>query len=562
MEQAQRTIRVLVIQGEGDDPPALLDHLGHEVEVVRSASPSEAQAQLADEAFDYVLAAPALLNDLPSLTASPSGVDLLETVSQGVGIVNSRGEFDWANPRLLGYPQDLRAFVGQVCSRAFAEAGRRDAAGVPSQLSGQRSMFTGADGGLYDVTATPITDEQNRVVQIVAVVWDVTRARKRQEQLVAIDRAGRELVRLETEQVSRLDTQERLALLEQKIVRYLSELMHFDNFSIRVFDKETNRLELVLSWGLKKDTQPVDLYALPHGNGICGYVAFHSRSYICPDVSRDPRYYQGTEGARSSLTVPLRYNDEVIGVLNVDSKNLAAFDEESRQLAERFGRDIAVALHILDLLVTERYTTTGKLGSDVMAEISGPVNDILTDVENLVEDYIGHDDLRHRLNRITNSAVTIRKSIKRVTSPKRGVMGAPTSGLRRQDPILDGKRILIADDESLIRDTVRDVLVSYGCAVSVADDGNQALILLSTQPFDLVLTDIRMPGKDGYAVFAAAKDADPTTPVILMTGFGYDPNHSIVRARREGLAAVLFKPFKVDQLLGEIRTALRHAAGG
>jgi hypothetical protein len=45
--------------------------------------------------------------------------------------------------------------------------------------------------------------------------------------------------------------------------------------------------------------------------------------------------------------------------------------------------------------------------------------------------------------------------------------------------------------------------------------------------------------------------------VILTTGFGYDPNHSIIRARREGLAAVLFKPFKVDQLLGELRTALK-----
>ena len=48
-------------------------------------------------------------------------------------------------------------------------------------------------------------------------------------------------------------------------------------------------------------------------------------------------------------------------------------------------------------------------------------------------------------------------------------------------------------------------------------------------------------------------------PVILTTGFGYDPNHTIVRARREGLAAVLFKPFKVDQLLGEIRMALGSA---
>ena len=47
-------------------------------------------------------------------------------------------------------------------------------------------------------------------------------------------------------------------------------------------------------------------------------------------------------------------------------------------------------------------------------------------------------------------------------------------------------------------------------------------------------------------------------PVIFMTGFGYDPNHSIIRAHQEGLTAVLFKPFKVEQLLGEIRNAL-HA---
>jgi DNA-binding NtrC family response regulator len=47
--------------------------------------------------------------------------------------------------------------------------------------------------------------------------------------------------------------------------------------------------------------------------------------------------------------------------------------------------------------------------------------------------------------------------------------------------------------------------------------------------------------------------------VILMTGFGYDPNHSIVRASQEGLQAVLFKPFKVDQLLAEVRKALSAA---
>jgi DNA-binding NtrC family response regulator len=66
-----------------------------------------------------------------------------------------------------------------------------------------------------------------------------------------------------------------------------------------------------------------------------------------------------------------------------------------------------------------------------------------------------------------------------------------------------------------------------------------------------------MPDKTGYDVFAAVHKHCTSTPVILMTGFGYDPNHSIVRASQEGLQAVLFKPFKVEQLLSEVRKALQ-----
>ena len=49
-------------------------------------------------------------------------------------------------------------------------------------------------------------------------------------------------------------------------------------------------------------------------------------------------------------------------------------------------------------------------------------------------------------------------------------------------------------------------------------------------------------------------------PVVLMTGFGYDPHHSIVRASQDGLSSVMFKPFKVDQLLEEVYKALGIAA--
>jgi DNA-binding NtrC family response regulator len=82
--------------------------------------------------------------------------------------------------------------------------------------------------------------------------------------------------------------------------------------------------------------------------------------------------------------------------------------------------------------------------------------------------------------------------------------------------------------------------------------------MLEQRGFQLVISDIKMPDRSGYDVFAAARRRSQVMPVILMTGFGYDPNHCIVRASQEGLAAVLFKPFKVNQLLTEVRRALQN----
>src|SRR3712207_5881663 len=79
--------------------------------------------------------------------------------------------------------------------------------------------------------------------------------------------------------------------------------------------------------------------------------------------------------------------------------------------------------------------------------------------------------------------------------------------------------------------------------------------------FNLVVSDIKMPDKTGYDVFAAARKKSQTVPVILMTGFGYDPNHSIVRASQEGLQAGLFQPFKGDQVPSEGRNGLQGETG-
>lgn len=519
----------------------------------------EALSALRKGSFDAVICSASEILALPVSSFSHEAAVILDGVNQGVGIVGESGELEWANPRLLNLPAEVRARVCLCCVETFQRAQEEARSGANGVRGRHFSLVVEGDGH-YEITATPVMDVHQRITRVAAVVWETTAAARLQEKLDAIERAGRELLSLDPDQISRLDAHERLSLLEQKVLRCTQEFLRFDNFEIRTLHKKTGQLELVLASGMPAQVLEGEIYARKEGNGIRGYVAAEGRSYICPDATRDPRFAPGIDNARSSLTIPLLLQDQVVGVANFESTKLAAFNEHDRQFAEIFGRYIALSLNVLQLLVCERRTTTGQVGRNVLAEITGPVNDILTDVEGLLEDYIGHDDLRHRLRGLSENAVRIRDAIKEMTAAKPGVTGVRPSAPRQRDPLLEGKRVLIADDEDLIRDTVRDVLTGYGCAVSTASDGVDAIALIAQGPFDLVLSDIRMPRKSGYEVFAAAKEANAATPVILTTGFGYDPNHSIVRARREGLAAVLFKPFKVDQLLDEIRMALRSVA--
>lgn len=111
--------------------------------------------------------------------------------------------------------------------------------------------------------------------------------------------------------------------------------------------------------------------------------------------------------------------------------------------------------------------------------------------------------------------------------------------------------VLVADDEEAIRRGVADIFRRHGCNVIVAKDGNEAITLIDENKFDIVVSDIKMPGCDGYEVYRYAKQKDPKTGVILMTAFGYDPNHTIVKASRDGLKGVFFKekPFDPQKLL-------------
>ncbi len=398
----------------------------------------------------------------------------------------------------------------------------------------------------FDLVVLPAT------MEVLGAATDAATLSRQRARMEAIDAAGRELVALDADATAPLDVGDRLRLLEDKLIRYCRDLLHFQHFAVRVRDPKTNRLDTVLAGGFPEEAAALEIFALPEGNGLSGFVAATGQSVVCPDVSREPRYLRGIDSARSTLTVPLRLIDRVVGVLNVESDELNAFTDEDRQFAEILGRYIAVALHVLKLLAVERSETTGEITADVQAELAEPLDAIVAAATRLLRD-AG-----------TTDVATVREVLQRVDQVKerlqavgrtpaiRGLLTETEDG----DPTLRGKRVLVADDEDIIRETIVDVLTKAGARPVMAHDGAEAIALLDTQPFDLVLSDIKMPHKSGYDVFAAAKRLGPQCKVILITGFGYDPEHNIVRAGREGLAGVLFKPFKVELLMETIHKAL------
>jgi len=547
--------RILLLSKPGADDEVVVSRLLGEAQVRVVDSFDDALAALRTETYDLVVSNTSDFVVLERTAINQQAAMILDTIGQGVCIVGLDGRLVWANPKMQGFPDDLTSQVGEVCVRTFGQPAEHEK-GQPAHHRARRFSLTAGDDQYFEVTITPVINSRDEVTQTAAVVWDVTNARRLQKKIDAIDMAGRGIARLDTEATLGMDVEERISLLEKKMLRYMHDLLDYDNFAVLLLDKKTNRLEIVLQHGMSEKTQDFDIFASPENNGISGYVAATGRSYICHDTLKDSRYLPGLDRARSSLTVPMRLYDKVIGVFDIESDQLAAFNEDDRQFAEILARYVAIALNILDLLITERFESTGRVADDVSGEIAGPLNDIITEASTLMEEYIGHDDLRHRLNAICDNVTEIKKTLKEVATPRGGLLGR-RAATAAKDPLFDGKRILVADDEETIRETVSGVLRKNGCEVETASDGGQAIAMLEQRSYDLLLADIKMPIKNGYEVFAAARDAHPNIGVILMTGFGYDPNHSIVRARKEGLDTVLFKPFKVDQLLSEIRQSLQ-----
>lgn len=558
---AAKSAKVLCLGGAVDSQ-RLKAQFGEQVEVVSVSSTSRALAQLARGEYIGVYA------DAEHFAPTDAGrlmqnERVLQGMPDGVALLAADNTILWANGR-------LREWTGRkdlVGANFYQVLGGPDILGPDfcpfhSALTTLKPSATSLrcdDNRYYKVHAAPIIEETGPPQNLVVTVRDVTEEELQRQKLDAIHQAGVQLADLTLDEVARLNFNERVTLLKDNILRSTQEILQFDVVEIRMLDQATNILEPLLAVGIKPESESRVLRAEPQGNGVTGYVAATGKSYLCEDTSEDPLFIEGAQGARSSLTVPIKLHEQVIGTFNVESPESNHFTESDRQFLEIFCRDLGVSLNTLELLAAEKATTAAASIEAIHSAVALPMDDILIDAVNVMERYIGHEpDVVERIQRILRNARDIKHVIQKIGQTMAPSEARPLCVRVEQRPLLVGKRILVVDADDTVRGAAHTLLERYHCTVETAHDGNEAVFMVRNlghgQKYDAIISDIRLPDFSGYQLLLRLKDLMKVDlpPLILMTGFGYDPGHSIVNARQAGLKWILYKPFRLDQLLESV----------
>ncbi len=563
---AKPKILVVCSSHEGTDPD--LCRLGDSFDLVRVNSPLRALARLARQEFAGVYAAGEHLKEVLSVGTLLQNERILQGMPDGVVLLDSDNTILWGNGRLREWTGQ-QSVVGanfytvlgspEILGPDFCPFHTALATGKPSS-----STLRSNENRYYRVHAAPVIERDAPPKHLIVTIRDVTSDVLQQQKLAAIHQAGVELADLTPDELSQMSIKERIELLKANILHYTQDLLSFNVVEIRMLDAKTGQLMPLLAEGILPEAAGRVLHAQPQNNGVTGFVAATGKSYLCEDTTEDPLYLEGAQGAKSSLTVPLLLHDEVIGTFNVESPEPRAFTESDLQFLEIFSRDVAAALNTLELLVAEKATTAAQSVEAIHSAVALPVDDILNDAVNIMERYIGHEpEVTERLQRILRNARDIKQVIQKVGQKMAPSQAHPQALQIAERPLLRELKVLVADADDSVRGAAHALLERYGCIVETAHDGGEAIFMVRNlgpgESYDVIICDIRLPDMTGYEVLVKLQQILDFVPMVLMTGFGYDPGHSIPKARQAGLPAnwVLYKPFRLDQLLDTVEQVVK-----
>jgi CheY-like chemotaxis protein len=567
----QQLPRILVVGRAADSQPLLDAFAGRFESTVEERSPEVSSADLVTRLVSgeyQAVCVPTLAQGVEPLALAgalllPEAGGILSQLPDGIAMLDLRLQIVWCNPAMIRLVGGL-AVRGRLIQELFPGEFLPGADPSPFLTAGEthqpaRTQLDLGERGFVQLDVVPVQRSVGGAIDhFVVVVRDITQETRRQRKLSAIFEAGLELGDMSAEDLRDMSVENRIDLLKAQIIHCTAGVLEYETVEIRLLERASNRLIPLLNVGMLPEAAARELWALPEGNGVTGFVAAHGQSYLCKDSLHDPLYLAGAADARSSLTVPIKWNERMLGTFNVESRQPNAFSQQDLQFLELFGLEVAVAINRLDLLTAEKITTARESTGRIMNEVAQPVDAMLNDAVWILDKYIGHDpEVAQRLQQIIAKAREIKQKIQ-ATGEQLTPEGTADLSRVRQRPRLRGKRVLVVDNDAAVRQRAHELLEPYGCSVETAHDGAEALLMVKNLSYDAVLADIRLPDMSGSECFRRVRAIRADIPIVLMTGFGYDPGHSIVKAREMGMRGALYKPFKQEMFLEEVEKAANN----
>ena len=409
----------------------------------------------------------------------------------------------------------------------------------------------------YQMEVTPFPSFGWSEGQLIVVVQEVSDLKISEQRFDSLLKVGAELADLTPDQLRDMTLEDRIELLKVNIIRYTEELLDYNVIEIRLL-AEGGKLKPLLASGMDVDAMNRELCANATGNGVTGYVAAKGKSYRCEDATEDQLYLQGVEGAKSSVTVPLIYLDKVIGTFNIESFEPRAFTDKDLRFIEIFARDVAVAIHTLDLLSAEKAGTAAASVEAIHSAVALPIDQILNAAVFVLDQHADLEpELKDQLRGIQSRARAIKSVIQRIGEKMTPAQAHPFPPANKY-PLLNGSKILVVDSDESVLIAANEMLSRYGSIVESAPAGEQAILMVKNTHYDAIISDIKLSDFSGHQLLLRLKTIMDVSsiPLILMQGFGYDPGHVIVNAKKEGVDSFIFKPLILDQLLSHVEKVI------
>ncbi len=494
---------------------------------------------------------------------------ILNGIDTAIAVVDKHKRIEWANARFRQWfepPEGTLegAFFYKVLGDPRIEgpvfAPFQEAAACDTAV---RTTLLLADGRRVQLQVGVLDRDEWCPTRYLASLQDVTAELSLSERIERIYRAGAELTAIRPDYLVSMTPEERLAWVEACIRDHLKGLFNFDAVEIRRLDRRTGELVQLLSIGMSREAEARSLRPSLDQAGITGYVAATGNTYICEDTLLDPRYLPGADGARSSLTVPLVFENEVIGTFNVESRCRAAFSQEDARFLQIYCRELARALVMLDLLEAQRYLAGACKVEEIHNRIADPVDEIYSELIRLQQackssTLEGPRDLKATLDLLVKHAEALKKAVWDIGQELPPAMAVLSTPLDQEVSALAGKHILVVAKDPQARIQMRQILQRLGAVVSAVRTGQGGLLMLDHETYDLLIVELHLPDMESKEFIQQAIESKGFSPhrLLLMSEYGYDPHHNLVAARNLGVQGVFLKEKLSDQLISNCLNVL------